>query len=135
MPCARHFLSKFSCFLKPMLSFRRQGRNRKGIDVIEYQCPHCNRILKVPEKFIGLEGACSFCGTRLTIPADVVASEPADSELPEMSEPFAIDEEGSADSEATTSAGMVSRVPQKLHAPSKPINFSGTFRMRLQCGH
>jgi hypothetical protein len=78
MPCARHFLSKFSCFLKPMLSFRRQGRNRKGIDVIEYQCPHCNRILKVPEKFIGLEGACSFCGTRLTIPADVVASEPAD---------------------------------------------------------
>jgi hypothetical protein len=61
-----------------MLSFRRQGRNRKGIDVIEYQCPHCNRILKVPEKFIGLEGACSFCGTRLTIPADVVASEPTD---------------------------------------------------------
>ena len=46
--------------------------------MIEYQCPHCNRILKVPEKFIGLEGACSFCGTRLTIPADVVASEPAD---------------------------------------------------------
>ena len=47
--------------------------------MIEYQCPHCNRTLKVPEKFVGFEGACSFCGARITIPADVVASEPDDS--------------------------------------------------------
>lgn len=42
--------------------------------MIEYQCPHCQRVLKVPETFIGVEGACNYCGTRLTIPADVVAS-------------------------------------------------------------
>jgi len=48
--------------------------------VIEYQCPHCQRVLKVPEKFIGIEGACNYCGARLTIQADVVASPPGSAE-------------------------------------------------------
>lgn len=37
-------------------------------------------MLKVPEKFIGVEGACNYCGARLTIQADVVASPPGSGE-------------------------------------------------------
>jgi hypothetical protein len=37
-------------------------------------------VLKVPEKFIGIEGACNYCGARLTIQADVVASPPGSAE-------------------------------------------------------
>ncbi|MCX5759229.1 MAG: hypothetical protein NTU83_12120, partial [Candidatus Hydrogenedentes bacterium] len=39
--------------------------------MIDVECPHCKRILKVSEKFIGAEGACKHCGGRLVIAANM----------------------------------------------------------------
>jgi hypothetical protein len=38
--------------------------------MIDFECPHCKRTLKIPERYIGMEGACKFCGGRILIPAD-----------------------------------------------------------------
>ena len=35
--------------------------------VIEIQCPNCQRTLKVPEKYVGTEGACNYCGGRVQV--------------------------------------------------------------------
>lgn len=42
--------------------------------VIDFQCPHCQRILKIPERFLGMEGACDYCGGRIAVtPESVMA--------------------------------------------------------------
>ncbi len=35
--------------------------------MIEYQCPHCKTVLKVPERFAGSTGKCRKCGNTITI--------------------------------------------------------------------
>lgn len=37
--------------------------------MIEIQCPDCERVLKVPEKYVGTEGACNYCGGRVQVQA------------------------------------------------------------------
>ncbi len=43
--------------------------------MIDVECPHCKRILKISEKYIGVEGACKHCGGRLVIADDTPPSE------------------------------------------------------------
>lgn len=45
--------------------------------MIDYQCPHCKRMLRVSERCIGMQGACHYCGARVVIEADAPAKEPA----------------------------------------------------------
>lgn len=35
--------------------------------MIEIQCPNCQRTLKVPDKYVGTEGACNYCGGRIEV--------------------------------------------------------------------
>jgi len=35
--------------------------------MVEYQCPHCKTILKVPERFVGSRGTCRSCRSTITI--------------------------------------------------------------------
>ena len=35
--------------------------------MIEIQCPNCERTLKVPDKYVGTEGACNYCGGRVQV--------------------------------------------------------------------
>jgi len=43
--------------------------------VIDVECPHCKRVLKIPEKYAGVEGACKHCGGRIVIPGQQPPSE------------------------------------------------------------
>jgi len=43
--------------------------------VIDVECPHCKRVLKIPEKYAGVEGACKHCGGRIVIPGQQPLSE------------------------------------------------------------
>ena len=61
--------------------------------MIDVECPHCKRILKISEKYIGVEGACKHCGGRLVIAVDTPpsafepsphAARPADHVSPEL---------------------------------------------------
>lgn len=36
-------------------------------DMIEFECPHCHRILKVPEQYAGRSGKCNHCGNAISI--------------------------------------------------------------------
>ena len=51
--------------------------------MIEYECPHCGRSLRVSEKFIGEEGACKYCGGRVVIAAETPAPPPPEDAAPE----------------------------------------------------
>lgn len=46
---------------------RRLSRLEGELAVIEIPCPHCQRVLKVPEKYVGTEGACNYCGARVHV--------------------------------------------------------------------
>lgn len=35
--------------------------------MVEYQCPHCKTLLKVPERFVGSRGTCRNCRNSITI--------------------------------------------------------------------
>ncbi len=35
--------------------------------MVEYQCPHCKTVLKVPERFVGSRGTCRNCRKTITI--------------------------------------------------------------------
>ena len=35
--------------------------------MLEFQCPHCNEILSIPEQFIGSKGTCRKCKSTITI--------------------------------------------------------------------
>lgn len=35
--------------------------------MVEYQCPHCKTLLKVPERFVGSRGTCRNCRNTITI--------------------------------------------------------------------
>ncbi len=54
--------------------------------MIDYQCPHCKRMLRISEKFIGLEGACHYCGARIVVEASMPEGEspPEVEEQPEV---------------------------------------------------
>lgn len=40
--------------------------------MLEYQCPHCKAVLKVPERFVGSTGTCRKCKATITIEIEVV---------------------------------------------------------------
>ena len=35
--------------------------------MLEFQCPHCNEVLSIPEQFLGSEGTCRKCKGKITI--------------------------------------------------------------------
>lgn len=45
--------------------------------MIEIQCPNCQRTLKVPDKYVGTEGACNYCGGRVHVQAKPQPAAPA----------------------------------------------------------
>ncbi len=36
---------------------------------MDVTCPHCNRVLQIPEEMAGQSGTCRHCGEKLTVPA------------------------------------------------------------------
>ena len=35
--------------------------------MIQYECPHCHRILQIPDKYLGARGKCKRCGGFITV--------------------------------------------------------------------
>jgi tetratricopeptide (TPR) repeat protein len=35
---------------------------------IEYACPHCGNVLRIPLQYAGMTGSCKKCGARITVP-------------------------------------------------------------------
>ena len=72
---------------------------------IRCRCPHCNRILRVPQGTAGQVSACPGCGGNFTVPADL--AEPEEKEPEEKT--FEVVEEAVAD--ASTEAKIRCRCP------------------------
>jgi len=55
-----------------------------------YTCPRCAQRIRVPEKYVGMTGACKLCGGRITVRPDkaVVAPDKAEADAPRESPPF-----------------------------------------------
>lgn len=43
--------------------------------MIEYNCPHCNNLLKINQKYAGQSGQCKQCGKKITVPGAVTGIE------------------------------------------------------------
>ena len=39
--------------------------------MINFTCPHCNNVLQINEKYIGMAGKCNRCGTDITVPTNL----------------------------------------------------------------
>ena len=35
--------------------------------MIEYRCPHCERVLKIPDEYLGKSGKCNHCGGKIVV--------------------------------------------------------------------
>lgn len=42
--------------------------------MIEYVCPSCSRLLRIPDEYAGNRGKCSHCGQRIVVPGSPAAS-------------------------------------------------------------
>lgn len=54
-----------------------QNNASASVDVwwsIEYTCPHCQTLLRVPEQYVGTSGKCNHCSGQITIAAPVTQS-------------------------------------------------------------
>ena len=38
-----------------------------AMEMLDFQCPYCKRILKVPADYLGKTGKCNHCGNKVTI--------------------------------------------------------------------
>lgn len=76
-----------------MLVVSKQARflGVNGIDVIEFNCPHCGNSIKVSENVAGKSGACNKCGNTVYIPE--VMSGIKDPVTPSSNFPVMIDRE------------------------------------------
>lgn len=43
-----------------------------GCAVIEYTCPHCGRLLQIPDEYAGKRGGCKECHATFTVPAETL---------------------------------------------------------------
>ncbi len=42
--------------------------------MIEYICPQCGRVLRIPQQYAGTKGTCKRCGSRIAVPPPVRVS-------------------------------------------------------------
>jgi DNA-directed RNA polymerase subunit RPC12/RpoP len=85
--------------------------------VIEIQCPNCERTLKVPEKYVGTEGACNYCGGRVQVqfktqPAAAVAAAAAAA----AAAPIPANGSGLLESELAEARAEIARLTEAVEA-------------------
>ncbi|MDG1897861.1 MAG: hypothetical protein P8J37_23420 [Fuerstiella sp.] len=84
---------------------------------IEFHCPYCTAIIRVPDAFAGKSGSCPKCATKLLVPT-VGPAAGASAEPPLPGPP-------SQNAAASASVGDAGSAEHQLSAPSAPVGDPG----------
>ena len=39
----------------------------KAMEFLDFECPHCRRVLKIPTEYLGKKGTCNKCGKKIMV--------------------------------------------------------------------